>query len=152
MLLPVNRPTGLTAEARLVERLRDDGDMVRGLSLVAEQEGELVGHVMCSRGRIGGQPALGLGSLGGLPKYQPRGVGLALMHGVVAAADALDEPCIVLPGDGAYYSRFDFTLAEPLGVRPPDPAWAEHFQLRRLTTWTDTLRDTVRYAPAFDRL
>ncbi len=143
---------GLAAEARLVDWLRDDGDVVRGLSLVAEQHGEVVGHVVCSRGRIGGQPTLGLGPLGVLPEHQRRGVGHALMHGVLAAADALDEPCVVLLGDVAYYSRFGFELAEPLGVHPPDPAWTQHFQLRRLTAWTDTPRGRFRYAPAFDRL
>jgi putative acetyltransferase len=35
------------------------------------------------------------------------------LHGVLAAADALGEPCVVLLGDVAYYSRFGFELAEP---------------------------------------
>jgi putative acetyltransferase len=74
------------------------------------------------------------------------------MHGVLAAADALDEPCVVLLGDVAFYSRFGFEPARPLGVLPQDPAWGEHFQLRRLTAWTDTLRGTFRYAPAFNHL
>ncbi len=74
------------------------------------------------------------------------------MHGVLAAADALEEPCVVLLGDAAFYSRFGFELAEPLGVRPSDPSWSEHFQIRRLSAWTDALRGTFRYAPAFDRL
>ena len=143
---------GVAAEAGLVDGLRDDGDVVQGLSLVAEVDTEVVGHVACSRGRIDGQPALGLGPLGVLPEHQRRGIGHALMHGVLAAADALDEPCVVLLGDVAYYSRFGFELAQPLGVLPQNPSWAEHFQVRRLTAWKDHLRGTFRYAPAFDRL
>jgi putative acetyltransferase len=143
---------GVAAEARLVDELRDDGDVVRGLSLVATQGIEVVGHVVCSRGHIDDRPALGLGPLGVLPAHQRRGIGHALMHGVLAAADALDEPCVVLLGDVAYYSRFGFVLAEPLGVLPQNPVWAEHFQLRRLTAWTETVRGTFGYAPAFDRL
>jgi putative acetyltransferase len=143
---------GVAAEARLVDELRADGDVVRALSLVAQQGIEVVGHVVCSRGHIDGQPTLGLGPLGVVSIHQRRGIGHALMHGVLAAADALDEPCVVLLGDVTYYSRFGFELAEPLGVHPPSPDWTEHFQLRRLTAWTQTLRGTFRYAPAFDLL
>jgi putative acetyltransferase len=57
----------------------------------------------------------------------------------------------VLLGDPAYYSRFGFVLAAPLGVLPPDPAWSEHFQLRRLTAWSG-VTGPFRYAPAFERL
>jgi putative acetyltransferase len=143
---------GVAAEARLVDALRDNGDVVRGLSLVGKVDTTVVGHVVCSRGNIDGQPALGLGPLGVLPEHQRRGIGHALMHGVLAAADALDEPCVVLLGSVSYYSRFGFELADPLGVRPPYPAWTAHFQIRRLTAWTDTMRGTFRYAPAFDCL
>jgi putative acetyltransferase len=143
---------GVPGEARLVDALREDGDVVPGLSLVAGSGGEVVGHVVCSRGYIGGHPALGLGPLGVLPAHQRRGVGQALVHGVLAAADALAEPCVALLGDVGYYARFGFVPAADVGVRPPDPAWGGHFQIRRLTAWTDAIAGEFRYAPAFDRL
>lgn len=143
---------GGEAEARLVDGLRDDGNALPGLSLVALLEGDVAGHVVCSRGGVDGRPALGLGPLGVRPGDQRRGLGQALMHAVLAAADALDEPAVVLLGDPAYYRRFGFVLAEPLGLLPPDPSWAPHFQVRRLTAWDPGLRGTFRYAPAFDRL
>ena len=46
-------------EARLVDALREDGDVVPALSLVAEHDGEVIGHVVCSRARIGGGRRLG---------------------------------------------------------------------------------------------
>ncbi len=140
------------AEARLVEGLRADGDAVPALSLVATMDGDVVGHVMCSRAGVDGRPALGLGPLGVLPAFQGRGVGRALMHGVIAAADTLDEQAVVLLGDPSYYQRFGFELAEPVGLLPPDPGWAPHFQVRRLSAWDGSLRGTFRYAPAFQRL
>lgn len=143
---------GIAAEARLVDALGDGGTVPPALSLVAELDSEIVGHVVCSRGDIDGHPALGLGPLGVRPEHQRRGIGQALMHSVLAAADALEEPCVVLLGDARYYSRFGFEMAEPRGVRPPDPTWAEHFQIRRLTAWTDALHGTFRYAAAFDGL
>jgi putative acetyltransferase len=147
------RPDGaVPPEVRLVEQLRADGDVVPGLALVAELDGQVAGHVVCSRATIGGRPVLGLGPLGVLPGRQRAGVGSALVHGVLAAADALAEPCVVLLGSPDYYRRFGFLPAAPLGVRPPEPAWGAPFQLRRLSAWDDGLAGAFRYAPAFDRL
>jgi len=84
--------------ARLVDDLRRDGDAVDALSLVAEVNGLIVGHLVCSRALIGQRPSLGLGPLGIVPDRQRTGIGAALMHAVVAAADALDELTIVLLG------------------------------------------------------
>jgi putative acetyltransferase len=142
------------AEARLVDLLRAVGALVRALSLVAQVDGEvgadIVGHVAVSRAELGGRPSLGLGPLGVLPRWQRRGVGSALMHAVLAAADALDAPEVVLLGDPRYYQRFGFRLAVPLGVEPPDPAWAAHFQIRTLSAWTGQQLGPFRYAAAFD--
>ncbi|MGH3772223.1 MAG: GNAT family N-acetyltransferase [Pseudonocardiaceae bacterium] len=140
------------AEARLVDDLRDEGDVIPGLSLVATVAGEVVGHVVCSRGRVAGRSLPGLGPLGVLPAHQNRGVGSALMHAVLAVVDALDEPAVVLLGEPSYYRRFGFVLAEPVGLLPPDPHWVPHFQVRPLHAWDDSLRGTFRYAPAFERL
>jgi putative acetyltransferase len=142
-------------EATLVDGLRDDDDVVPGLSIVAEAGGsaggEIVGHVVCSRARIGQALSLGLGPLGVLPEHQRRGVGMALVHAVLAAADALGATEVVLLGSPEYYARFGFVLAGPLGITPPEPGWAPHFQVRRLTAWQDA-SGPFRYAPAFDRL
>jgi putative acetyltransferase len=139
-------------EARLVDDLHDDGSVIPGLSLVATLGEDVVGHVMCSRASVDDKPCLGLGPIGVLPSRQRRGVGLALMHGVLAAADALNEPAVVLLGDPGYYRRFGFVLAQPFGLLPPDPGWTEYFQVRPLTTWDGSLRGTFHYARAFDRL
>ncbi len=145
-------PGTLSAEARLVDELRADGDAIQALSLVAIHEDEVVGHVICSRANVGTQALLGLGPLAVLPSHQRRGVGHALMHAVLAAADALDEPGVAVLGDPGYYSRFGFVLAAPLGLLPPDPRWAQHFQVRPLTSWDGSARATFRYAAAFSRL
>ncbi|MGH3831730.1 MAG: GNAT family N-acetyltransferase [Pseudonocardiaceae bacterium] len=140
------------AEARLVDDLRDDKDVIPGLSLVATVDGKVVGHVVCSHGRVAGHSVPGLCPLGVVPAHQRRDVGSALMHAVLAAADALNEPAVVLLGEPSYYQRFGFVLAEPIGLLPPDPAWVSHFQVRPLHAWDDSLRGTFRYAPAFERL
>ncbi len=140
------------AEARLVDELRADEDVIAALSIVAVLDGGIVGHVICSRASITDRPSIGLGPLGVVPACQRRGVGQALMHAVLAAADALDEPAVALLGEPAYYSRFGFVAGATLGVLPPVPEWAGYFQVRPLNAWDDSLRGIFRYAPAFDRL
>jgi putative acetyltransferase len=137
-------------EAELADELRAAGDAIPALSLVAEFEGAVVGHVVGSRALIGAYASVGIGPVGVLPGHQGKGVGTALMHAVVAAADALDLPEVVLLGNPAYYGRFGFRLAQPLGVLPPDPMFSKDFQIRTLTTWTDERKGAFRFAPAFD--
>jgi putative acetyltransferase len=142
-------------EAELVDGLRAGGHIVPACSIVAVEADAVVGHVVCSRASVG-EPAgaesarvLGLGPLGVLPDHQRRGVGSALMHAVLGAADACDIAAVVLLGEPAYYGRFGFELARRWGITPPDPSWEPAFQLRRLTAWDDRLRGEFRYAAPF---
>lgn len=100
------------------------------LSLVAINSAGVVGHVLCIRACVDSAPVLGLGPLSVHPDHQGHSVGLALMHAVLGAADALDEPLVVLLGDARYYSRFGFRLAEEYGITPPVAEWRPHFQAR----------------------
>ncbi|WP_414939453.1 GNAT family N-acetyltransferase [Amycolatopsis sp. cmx-11-51] len=58
-------------EAKLVDELREDGDLLGPLSIVAERDGEVVGHVCCSPARLGSdeKSTVGLGPLGVLPAH-----------------------------------------------------------------------------------
>ena len=98
------------AEADLVERLERDGDAV--VSLVAEQEGETVGHVLLSRMRVAGDGrelrALGLGPVAVAPPWQRRGIGSGLIEGALAIAEATGEEIVFVLGDPEYYRRFGF--------------------------------------------
>jgi putative acetyltransferase len=140
-------------EVRLVDELRAEGHAIAPLSLVTVEDDAIVGHVVCSRARVGDGDwsLLGLGPIGVLPSHQRRGVGTALMHAVVAAADALDWPAIVLLGEPGYYGRFGFELAATYNLVPPVSAWEPYFQIRRLTAWTPSIAGTFQYAPPFER-
>lgn len=124
---------GEPVETRLLRALRDDAGWISTLSMVAERDDEIIGHVVCSRGRVGILDALGLGPISVLPIRQRQGADETLMHAVIGAADAAGEPLIALLGDPRFYIRFGFVPASELGVDAPDPAWAEHFQVRTLT-------------------
>lgn len=146
-------PTPEPAEAPLVAALRASEAWIPALSLVAvDSGGAVVGHVLCTRGRVGDSPALGLGPLSVRPDRQRTGVGSALMHAVLGAADALDEPLVALLGSTAYYPRFGFRLASEYGITPSDPTWAPHFQVRPLTAYQPTQRGEFTYPEPFNHL
>ncbi|OLF17499.1 GNAT family N-acetyltransferase [Actinophytocola xanthii] len=139
-------------EASLVTALRADAGWLPALSMVAVLDGAVVGHVVCTRATVGGMPALGLGPLGVLPHHQRRRVGTALMHAVLGAADALDEPVVVLLGHTDYYPRFGFRPAAEFGITPPVAEWASHFQARALTAYRPEVRGHFTYAAPFQKL
>lgn len=91
---------GEPVKTRLLRALRDDAGWISTLSMVAEHDDEIIGHVVCTRGRLGELDVLGLGPISVLPSRQRQGAGAALMHAVIGAADAADEPLIGLLGDG----------------------------------------------------
>ena len=140
-------------EADLVHALRADAGWVPALSLVAEDAGgRLVGHVVCTEGAVGVTPVVGLGPIGVLPAVQRTGVGSALMHAVIAAADALTYPLVALLGHLDYYPQFGFVPGSRLGVLAPQPKWGDHFQVRTLATWRTGTAGIFRYAAPFEAL
>jgi len=137
-------------EATLVDALRADPGWLPHLSLVAERDGDLIGHVVATRAWIADVPALGLGPIGVLPAEQGAGVGSALVYALLGAAQARDETVVGLLGEPGYYARFGFVAAAELAVAPPDPAWGRYFQVLALTGRPPA--GGFRYAAPFDEL
>ena len=98
-------------------------------SLVAEEDGRVVGHVVLSRLAVeDGYRAVALGPIGVLPEAQGRGLGSALVRAALAAARDAGEDAVVLLGNPAYYGRFGFVAATSVGL--PDPfGWRDAFQI-----------------------
>jgi predicted N-acetyltransferase YhbS len=139
-------------EARLVAELRGSPAWLPELSLVATLPGgAVIGHVVCTRAHVGQVPVLALGPLTVRPDSQRRGVGSALMHAALGAADALGEPLVALLGNPVYYGRFGFRPSTDYQVTPPTPEWQPYFQVRVLASYQPELRGTFRYAEPFDR-
>jgi putative acetyltransferase len=72
-------------EATLVDALRAAGDVIPALSLVAERDGAVVGHVLGSRAQLAGATSVGLAPLGVFPDMQGTGIGPAEPLGIKAS-------------------------------------------------------------------
>ena len=145
-------PSQVVPEARLVDELRVGPAWIPALSLVAvNPTGETIGHVLGTRGHVGQDPVVAIGPLAVRPDHQRRGVGSALMHAVLGAADALGEPLAALLGDPAYYRRFGFERSIVYQITPPTPDGQPHFQVRVLTGYHPWLRGMFTYPEPFDR-
>ncbi|TQN31936.1 putative acetyltransferase [Haloactinospora alba] len=148
-------------EVTLLDRLRADPGWIPELSLVATrprnpggatERPSVVGHVVCTRGWLADVPALGLGPLSVHPHHQRHGAGSALMHAVLAAAEARGERMVALLGEPAYYRRFGFRPAQDHGIEPPEASWGTYFQARLLAGAPFTAGAVFRYAEPFTRL
>ncbi len=114
-------PFSRQTEHLIVEGLRADDALT--ISLVAESEGRVTGHIAFSPAPIGGQD-LGwflLGPVAVRPDSQRRGIGSALVRAGLAELRNRNASGCVLVGDPAFYTRLGFQQAEGLtypGVPP----------------------------------
>lgn len=101
---PVSRQT----EHLIVEELRRAGALE--ISLVAEENGQVLGHVAFSRAMVGGRDTGWrlLGPVAVLPGQQRRGIGSALVRAGLDGLRALGAAGCALVGDPAYYTRLGF--------------------------------------------
>lgn len=107
----------------LVERLRQSDVFMPELSLVAEIDGTVVGHVLLTKITInnGTQSfeSLALAPVSVLPDYQGKGIGGKLIIEAHEKAKALGQTSIVLLGHDQYYPRFGYKQADTFGIKLP---------------------------------
>jgi len=106
------------AEAKLVGALRAAGSAT--VSLVAERDGRVVGHILFSPVRVeaggAGFDAIGLAPLAVLPEEQRSGIGQALTRAGLDACRRAGHDVVVVLGHPSYYPRFGFEPAAPRGL------------------------------------
>jgi putative acetyltransferase len=144
---------GREDEGRLVDALRDGG--YARVSLVAEVDGQIVGHILFSDLPIvtpeGTVPALSLAPMAVIPSHQRRGIGSMLVReGLRACQDAGHEIVIVL-GHPEFYPRFGFSAR--LAERLKAPISGEAFMALELVPGAlEGIEGEVRYPPPFGDL
>ncbi len=120
---------GRPDEANLVNKLRAGNKIT--LSLVAEENGRIVGHALFSPMTLetesGSCPIVGLGPVAVVPEMQRQGVGSRLIEMGLDLLRERGETAVIVLGHPSYYPRFGFVRASQFGIRSsydvPDEAF-----------------------------
>lgn len=120
---PQHEPGAEPTEHRIVERLRDAGALA--LSLVAEADGDPVGHIALSPAPVGSESSgwFLLGPVGVLPEHQGRGIGSALVRESIRLMRESGAAGVALIGDPGFYGRFGFASREGLTFKTVPPEY-----------------------------
>ena len=123
-------------EQLLVEKLRNSEAFIPELSIVAEDNGEIVGHILLTRIQIKNDhrlfESLALAPVSVRPGYQKMGIGGQLINEAHRIAKALGYKSIVLLGHEAYYPKFGYELASKYYIKIPFAAPDENCMVIKL--------------------
>jgi len=144
-----------TAEAFLVERLRFA--LQDRVSLVAESEDEIVGHILFTPVTIHdgafSRAAVALGPMGVLPGYQRQEIGSRLITAGLQACKEHGDTLVFVLGHPTFYQRFGFEPAAAKGLRYKDESYDPYFFVLELQEGSlEGNRGMVEYHPEFDKL
>lgn len=102
-------------EQNLVVRLRKSTAFIPELSLVAEKDGKIVGHIMFTKLKAGNTIQLALAPLSVAPDFQKQGIGAMLIDEGHKIARQLGYEYSILVGHPSYYPRFGYVNAADFG-------------------------------------
>jgi len=139
-----------SAEADLVERLRASSKAV--IALVAEDEGQIVGHILFSPVTLvplAGTVGLGLAPVAVLPDHEKHGVGRRLVQNGLAECRKWGADFVVVLGDPAYYSRFGFGPASEHELKNEYGAGEEFMVFALKKDELPPHGTLIQYAPEF---
>ncbi|CUS05958.1 GCN5-related N-acetyltransferase [Candidatus Promineifilum breve] len=144
---------GQEAEGALVDALREAGAVL--CSLVAEDDGRIVGHILFSPATLEDGPSrwevAALGPVAVHPEHQRRGIGSALILAGLDICRVRGYDVAILLGHPAYYPRFGFRPAAPLGIRWEHDAPEEAFMVMELQAGALAGRQgIIRFRPEFE--
>lgn len=122
-------------EQFLVERLRNATAFIPELSLVAEIDDQVVGHILLTKIKNTRQTfdSLALAPVSVLPAFQKQGIGGQLIEFAHKKAKELGHQSIVLLGHKNYYPKFGYSQADQFQIELPFDAPKENCMAIELT-------------------
>lgn len=106
-------------EGNVIDKIRESDSEI--LSLVAEIDGNLVGHIFYSEAEIECNnkklKGMGLAPMAVLPKYQKQGIGKKLINESLKMLKKKPVPYIIVLGHEDYYPKFGFEKASKYGIK-----------------------------------
>lgn len=136
-------------EQDLVNTLRKGNAFIPELSLVAEMDGKIVGHIMFTKAMVGDKTVLALAPLSILPEYQRKGIGTALVREGHRIAQELGYGYSVVLGSEEYYPRMGYIPAEKFGIKAPFDVPSKNFMACRLNADEPNIIGIMKYANEF---
>ena len=136
-------------EQDLVVALRKSNAFVPSLSLVAEREGRIAGHILFTKAKVGKDSVLVLAPLSVHPAFQRQGIGAALIKEGHTIARNLGYPYSLVLGSEFYYPRFGYLPALQFGVQVPQGIPSANFMAIKLLENAPSLSGSVVYAKEF---
>lgn len=139
------------AEATLVTALRQSRDFIPELSLVADIDGRVVGHILLSRIHLQypekDVAVLALAPMAVVPSQSHRGIGSALVRAAIAKASQREERAILVIGRPLFYAKFDFTGISNWKLRHSLPVPTEAVQALELLKDGIEQGGLINYSP-----
>ncbi len=145
---------GQDAEANLVEDLRDGG--YARLSMVADESGRIVGHVLFSELAIqtatGYVSSLSLAPIAVIPECQRMGIGSTLIREGLRVCREQGHKSVVVLGHQAFYPRFGFDAQLAEGLSCSFYAGPSLMALELVPGALDGIVGELKYSPPFQKL
>ena len=136
-------------EQDLVAALRRSEAFVPELSLVAQIEGRLVGHILFTKAKVGEEPVLALAPLSVLPAFWRQGIGTALIQAGHSIARQMGFSYSIVLGSETYYPRCGYLPAKQFGIEAPQGVPEKNLMAVRLSGHAKPVQGTVAYAKEF---
>ncbi|MBC8345966.1 MAG: N-acetyltransferase [Candidatus Marinimicrobia bacterium] len=124
---------GGTDEGKIIHGLRQNANPI--ISIIAEENSEILGHIIFSPVILSTNPSLpimGLGPMAVKPENQHSGIGTKLVYRGLKACREINIKAVVVLGHPTYYPRFGFAPAIHFGISSEYDVPKDAFMIKEL--------------------